>query len=185
MKTYHSLFLILIASLTMIASCKKENTLEVELAKLPPATQTGANTFGCLVNGKAWVAQNKDCIILCDPSFDTYYDTFNGGFIALSAFLKDNANNLDEEIDIAFDSTDFKKVFSFVKGKNDLNIRFLNFKGTTYNTVLDSSIKGNCNLEILNYDLRAGIISGSFEFTLSKPGHETIKITNGRFDSKL
>ena len=50
-------------TLLMAAGCKKETTLENELAKLPPATQTGANTFGCLLNGKAWVAQNKDCWI--------------------------------------------------------------------------------------------------------------------------
>lgn len=59
------LFLITLSATT----CKKESTLEMELAKLPQATQTGQNTFGCLVNGKAWVAQNKDCFILCDPSF--------------------------------------------------------------------------------------------------------------------
>ena len=26
---------------------------------LPPATQTGANTAGCLVDGKVWVASKK------------------------------------------------------------------------------------------------------------------------------
>ena len=46
-----------ILSITMLAllcaaSCKKENKNEDQL---PPATQTGANTFGCLVNGKVWI----------------------------------------------------------------------------------------------------------------------------------
>ena len=40
--------LILIATL---ASCKKE------VMELPPATQTGANTFGAKVNGSLWVPQ--------------------------------------------------------------------------------------------------------------------------------
>ncbi len=41
--------MLLVGSLTLIsASCKKEKT---GADGLPPATQTGANTFGCLVNG--------------------------------------------------------------------------------------------------------------------------------------
>ncbi len=42
-------FTILIA-----ASCKKNKPPKTELEKLPPATQTGANTFGCLLNGVAF-----------------------------------------------------------------------------------------------------------------------------------
>ena len=33
----------------------KPNTPKTELEKLPPATQTGANTAGCLVNGVAFL----------------------------------------------------------------------------------------------------------------------------------
>ena len=36
-------------------SCKKELTTEDLVAQLPPATQTGANTFGCLIDGKPYV----------------------------------------------------------------------------------------------------------------------------------
>ena len=38
----------------MGASCKKNKPQKTELEKLPPVTQTGANTFGCLINGKAF-----------------------------------------------------------------------------------------------------------------------------------
>lgn len=40
-------------------SCKDRNeeTPVAEIDKLPAATQTGANTAGCLVNGKAFVAK--------------------------------------------------------------------------------------------------------------------------------
>ena len=43
--------LLLVASI----SCKKEYGSNPELSKLPAATRIGANTCGCLVNGKAWV----------------------------------------------------------------------------------------------------------------------------------
>ena len=34
-------------------TCRKED----DDFGLPPATQTGANTFGCLVDGKPWIAE--------------------------------------------------------------------------------------------------------------------------------
>ena len=55
--------LIIFLSLAFTMCCKKTETssLDAELAKLPPITQTGANTFGCLVNGKA-VTPNSNCL---------------------------------------------------------------------------------------------------------------------------
>jgi hypothetical protein len=44
-----------IHSLNNTAPCAPGDTL-CELAKLPAITTTGANTFGCLLNGKAWLA---------------------------------------------------------------------------------------------------------------------------------
>ena len=40
-------------TLTQCSQCKKNDP--TPLAQLPPATQTGANTFGCLVNGQVWL----------------------------------------------------------------------------------------------------------------------------------
>lgn len=52
----HLLFITLFfsfMSLLTASGCKKNKLSELD--KLPPATQTGANTFGCLVNGKAYL----------------------------------------------------------------------------------------------------------------------------------
>jgi hypothetical protein len=40
-------------------------------------------------------------------------------------------------------------------------------------------------LTIIRLDLTKGIIAGTFEFTLAKPGCDTIRVTNGRFNKKL
>ncbi|HYG02765.1 MAG TPA: hypothetical protein VD927_09980 [Chryseosolibacter sp.] len=48
---------ILLAFLTGCNGCKLDDPQpapKTELEKLPPATQEGKNTFGCLVNGMAW-----------------------------------------------------------------------------------------------------------------------------------
>lgn len=40
-------------------------------------------------------------------------------------------------------------------------------------------------LTITRLDQQAGIIAGTFSFTLAQPGCDTIKVTQGRFDKKL
>lgn len=54
-------FLLLFTVLTVIVACNKDDQAPqpepqiAEIDKLPPATQTGANKVGCLVNGKAFL----------------------------------------------------------------------------------------------------------------------------------
>lgn len=42
--------------------CKKDENRNPELDKLPPPTQNGANTCGCLLNDKAWIANVPDTV---------------------------------------------------------------------------------------------------------------------------
>ncbi len=55
-KLFYYLILIL---LTGCESCDDIINPKTELEKLPPATQQGKSTFGCLVNGKAWVTRSS------------------------------------------------------------------------------------------------------------------------------
>ncbi len=47
--------LLLLATLATLLGCYKEN--EYYFLGLPEPTQSGENTFGCLINGKPWVAE--------------------------------------------------------------------------------------------------------------------------------
>jgi len=38
--------------------------------QLPPATQVGANTFGCLLNGKVWLPKGNNSISNYSFSYD-------------------------------------------------------------------------------------------------------------------
>ena len=40
-------------------------------------------------------------------------------------------------------------------------------------------------LTVTRLDLRAGIVAGTFAFTLSQPNCDTVKVTQDRFDKKL
>lgn len=185
---YPNFLLILIASLAIMASCKKEKNLQDELAKLPPASQTGANTFGCLVNGKAWVAQNQDCFLLCDPSFKLYYDYGFGGNIHIQAIFKNSKINMDQYIGFGMDSTNSRTSFFYLDFKQHMGFTYKNSHAGTDCKVIKSlynEIAAYGIITLTRYDLQSGIISGTFEFTLTKPGCDTIKVTNGRFDKKL
>src|SRR5258706_3294540 len=51
---------IAISCMTSLMHCHRDQPKpKTELGKLPAATQTGAYTFGCLVNGKAWIPQSS------------------------------------------------------------------------------------------------------------------------------
>lgn len=49
--------MLLIILLANADGCKDDPKPKTELEKLPPATQEGKHTFGCLVDGKAWVTR--------------------------------------------------------------------------------------------------------------------------------
>jgi hypothetical protein len=53
-----NLILILLTAFTLSCCSKDDNKPKTELEKLPPATQTGKNTFGCLLDGKAFLPYN-------------------------------------------------------------------------------------------------------------------------------
>lgn len=160
----------------------------MELAKLPQATQTGQNTFGCLVNGKAWVAQNADCFPYCDPSFKMYYDSEFGGNIRVQAIFKDSKRNIDQYIGLGVDSTSSKISFTFTEMREHMGFTYENNRMENNCKIiksLNTPSTAQGSLVLTKYDLQYGIISGTFEFTLYKPGCDSIKVTHGRFDKKL
>lgn len=52
--------LLLLAALLGLSQCKKHDPDPVD--QLPPATQTGANTFGCLLNGQLWTPSGNNSV---------------------------------------------------------------------------------------------------------------------------
>lgn len=69
--------------LALVAACKKDSPE----AGLPPATQTGANSGGCLINGERFIAKEYPGTLLSNPipplgggfAFDSvYYITHSG-----------------------------------------------------------------------------------------------------------
>ena len=65
--------LLLATSFILISSSCKKNKSDNPINQLPPETQTGANTFGCLVDGKVFLPK--------DPETFDLYSLVNKGVV--------------------------------------------------------------------------------------------------------
>ena len=166
-------------ALALLAQCHRKDPSPAD--QLPPATQTGANQVGCLVNGQPWVpvggGTSKNFFVDYDP-------TLGSGVFGLSVNRYTGRPTGDEYL-LVF-ANPFKNAGSY-----DLSNPLTTGASFTHLNVgcdYDSRDAGtSCRgmLTITRLDKQAGIISGTFAFTLYKPGCDTLKVTLGRFDKKL
>lgn len=170
-----SLITILLLILTSSSNCKKNKLSELD--KLPPITQTGANTFGCLINGKAYLPGGWD-------GNHSNYRVFIDG---IDSSLDIRTYNLETTLKLQL-------TFGAMGLYTGLNIPFVN-KGTTilgianiYNCYIpvNDSVYRQGELKISRFDLQNGVVSGEFNCIIYKQAcTDTVRITNGRFDKKL
>lgn len=170
----------------MLAQCKKRApnpVLADPLTLLPPETQTGAGTFGCLVNGKAYTAP--------------YSTSARGDWMSTTRI--GITSSVTESV-----ATKGLSVLLALNGKLDTNQQFtITSSASPYplftpglNQFWAASAGGTCTydgsyikkgtVELVKFDGVARIASGRFAFTIYEPGGcDTLKVTNGRFDVKF
>ncbi|MGY3088615.1 hypothetical protein ACVWYF_001648 [Hymenobacter sp. UYAg731] len=172
--------ILLLAALLGLSQCKKKDIDPID--QLPPATQTGANTIGCLINGQAWTPQGYDG----SANYSVVYDpTYRQGTLNIAAYRYANSQAKQDAIGVFSDS--------LLSGTGRYKLRTLGHHGagyvngaancTYYSTDATTYCRGE--LIITRLDKQVGIISGTFNFTLAKPGCDTVRVTQGRFDKKL
>ena len=176
------------ANTLLAGSCKKTkpDTPLTELEKLPAATQTGANTFGCLVDGVAWLP-NGSKPQTGGANIQLYVDpTFQGGRFSITGHKYNEPN---QYISIGSFKCTTSGFFDFDSSYNGIQF-YRNRPGSNFVNYSTNDIgifkKGLIN--ITKYDLISGIFSGTFEgklFIANGSYGDTIKITDGRFDVKL
>jgi hypothetical protein len=160
--------------LLLLSSCEgckiDEPKPKTELEKLPPATQEGKNTFGCLVNGKAYVPIGIDAGAVYQLGILQIYGLLNTPSRELTIVLRENNNQLETK---TYSLTDFpaRSATAYV-GKPPAII------GCVYD--YPATYMGS--VTITKIDRVKYIISGVFEFSTALAGCDTLKITNGRFD---
>jgi hypothetical protein len=163
--------------LLLVVSCRKRNQTEVE--KLPAETQTGANTFGCLINEVAWTPSGGG---IFDRVLTVIYDpTFQGGSLSIRA-KRMIANGQTTSITLNGDSINTVGSFPLF-----LHSKFVvvhsDQVNCSFHTYYDTPTSGVLN--ITKFDMNARIISGTYSFVISTTACGTIKATEGRFDVKF
>ncbi len=146
---------------------------------LPPATQIGAQTFGCLIDGKPFMPSRFGQNV-----FNTYLQNIDGDYyfgmhapspdisIGLGARKVENLQVREYDLVTLKDG-------SFSGG---INKGLITVPETYLGVSTNDSRPGR--LTITKHDLQNFILSGTFEFTVLDNEGKEIKITDGRFDVK-
>lgn len=171
------LFLAL-SALILLASCTKDIT------ELPPATETGANTFGANVDGKLWAPQDfgaisigtrlearriNDDILINARNFassptETEFEIFIKGGIATGTYL-------------------FNTTVSY-PSNNASYAYYVKRKVSPINEWITSSAQTG-SVTLTRVDLVNHIVSGTFQFNgASMYSDPPLVVTDGRFDIK-
>ena len=181
MKTKLPLYLALLL-LTQCSKCKKDDPAPVD--QLPPATQSGANTFGCLVNGQPYTPQGR---VGLGSNFDLSYDPgFNGGALIVRTYM---AKTINDRKYLSVLGMHIARTGSYpFSSANEANAFYSDLFVPLPCDDYDSREPGTFsqgNLTVTRLDLAAGIVAGTFSFKLYHPGCDTLRVTQGRFDGKL
>ena len=162
MKSLKLVWLVWVFLLLNLASCWKDT---YDGNTLPPETQEGKNTFGCMVNGKVWVANVPGHL----------YFQRNGFSIEAKKYV----NKVDQVIE-------FEVLDTLKEKKYDLGAIYGdNIKNYIFRT---DSLAYTGTLEITKFDTIKKILSGRFEFRakLDLPTVDSVvTITDGRFDFRV
>ena len=167
-------FLLLSTALSCLSlHCKKEEPSE--MSKLPPITNYGAQTFGCLINGKAWPTE------LGFQSTDYYM-----GSLTVDYHTTYPDFSLKESVYLYVDQNFFKEGDYTINFNQGVSINtIVKINGKTYWDHDPINQLGFAHLTISRLDTVNHYISGTFNFTLySADGKSKVEIENGRFDYK-
>jgi hypothetical protein len=178
MKTY----ILLLAFITVcLVQCRKPSSSKrTDVPGLPPATQTGANTLGFLLNGQPWTPQGSNGTANLSIDFDP---GFNKGIFSIVAY-KFNTTTSEQFIIGIRDSLNYLNI-PIVLRLSPISLYSISYKNSCdyWNQLPEVFSSGE--LSISKLDKSARIIAGTFNATLFRNNCDTIKITQGRFDMRF
>lgn len=167
-----------------------EDEREEQIKKLPPATSIGANTIGCLFDGKAWPLMPD--LLSYEIIEDMRYENGElvigfhtreagwGSFVNAGIFMRTQLIHSPGFYYLSFSDPSIT-YFSVIKPDGR--------EGQGYDSGDKSNKDGFATVNITRFDsisqpgLRRRVVSGTFNFWLkSESGKNTVKVQEGRFD---
>lgn len=186
MKTKHLLLLLLLPLLG--AQCEKEEIpTPPETFQLPPITQTGEHTFGCLLNGEVWVPRHYSNSVINPPVvLQAYTDPGNDDRLSIFAkhWRKDD-NSIKEDIDLNVFPNSISDTTYFTNNQSDVFAAYVysQYRGGSYYYYFPISSKLSW-IYLSRFDTIKGIASGTFSIDLLNinSNQDSVHIREGRFD---
>ncbi len=178
---------LLFISLTA-SKCKKDKTPINAVDQLPPETQTGANTFGCLVDGKVFLPKG----IGLNPRLTCYYQYIYypspSGFVFQVSASDNSKPSSPINVNIGIDSISIEngKIYQ-LQTQGIKGIGRGNFRKFTNNSLDDFYTYSPTSGELLikKFDEINQIASGTFWFNAVNVNGDTVHVTDGRFDMQF
>lgn len=165
----------------MLVSCGDDDNNTI-ISVLPPATQTGENTFGCLIDGEVFIPDAGNCLGCIDVSAS--YEFVDGKYYLAISGVYDRNNSM-KNISLFSPPIDSLEEIEYPLKSYENGIEYSAEVGVVNNTVSKSYFTSNEQpglLTITKFDESNKIISGTFEFNAFTTSNESITITQGRFD---
>ena len=165
------LYLLLI---TFSLSCCNKDDDKTPLEQLPPATQTGAGTFGCLVNGEPYVDNSG--------FFNCFYQLVDGEYYFGIGGRKDS---FIRQIVIGSEKKNIETGINLqLKSRTDNNF-WANVSFDCLNCINANTTNESAGIiKFTTLDFQNNIVSATFEFTVTDANTGIIyNITEGRFDA--
>ena len=162
-------FLLLFVSSISFLSCDDDDKKTTNpIDQLPPITQTGKNTFGCLINGEPFIVRN---------TYDQVAMHQGGGlFIGGGNDFNDLSSHISMLVGESITEGHIYTLNTSTSPKGEYYINTCFYFTTPIYTG---------TLEITHFDQVNYIISGKFEFQAIADNcgnEEVINVTDGRFD---
>jgi hypothetical protein len=179
MKPTFLFLLVLCISILVISSCKKDKQ-----EKLPEETQTGAGTFGCLVDGEVFIPGGAQ---MSGGSLNCNYQLIDGRYYYRLVGRNDNDKNNRKSVGVFLHNSILVDDSKYLLGE-----RFKDSIGySTYINILSSPSEylghetnslHQGELFIKHFDSVQQIVSGTFWFDAISENGEIVQIREGRFD---
>ena len=177
MRKILSLFFVLF----LFASCDKNGSIFNGEEKLPTASTTGANTVGCLINGKVFLPHQSGI----NPSVNCFYQIEGGEqyFVMNFADLRNGKNEMVvlmlRKIDVKEDEVyKLNKTFNIAPELTGGLGVYSSEESQLFYT--NEIVTGE--LKITRLDISKSIIAGSFWFDAVNDKGTKVEIREGRFD---
>ena len=169
-----NLLILLFATLTL-SSCEKDDNPETTnpVSQLPAATQVGANTFGCLLDGEPFKPDNLS------NSTNCFYQLVDGEYFFTVRASYKNSNSTSTTLALKTEKKDINQGFTYDLLNPDPNQAYGLF---SYGFVYYTSEMHTGKLTITK--LTNQIVSGTFYFDIMDNNGVLHQIREGRFDFK-